>query len=579
MSWKWSLFWLIAFFTSGGVGVAALLWLTSLPPIPDCQKLPVLVPDADRLYCAREAARSGDAAQLMAAVQVVQNWPTQHPLHQEAQRLLSHWSEGLLRAARQRIEQSDLVGAIALASAIPPSSPLYDEARQAIAEWNNQWHQGDQIVQTAREALRQQNWRKASEQLLALGQMENDYWRRQQADTLTRQILAEKTGWESLKKARKLAKDEKNKRDLAQAIALVYPIDRQTETWGQARFDLARWSGKLADAALQQWQRGDTEGAIALGRQIPASVQLPTPQQDLVRLSHATQLATADTSPWFPSLVQSWGLLEGVAAVQAIPPESPFYLRAQALLQEWQDHLQDVQQLQTASTLAALGQRPPLEWAIAQANQIAPGRPRRTQAQTLAAHWRLQLERTEDMPYLRRAMQRAAPGTIESLQAAIAAARQVPRRALWAEAEQAIATWTDQIETIEDQPILDRAQQLARQNRLRDAIRAARQIGQGRALFAQAQAAIDGWQAEITRVETAQDRRILDRAVAQANRGRLTAAIDLAAQIGRGRPLYSEARGAIAQWEAERAAAWESWSAPVEPDPAPFYTDDEYLPQ
>ncbi|NET38548.1 MAG: hypothetical protein F6K19_42235, partial [Cyanothece sp. SIO1E1] len=41
----------------------------------------------------------------------------------------------------------------------------------------------------------------------------------------------------------------------------------------------------------------------------------------------------------------------------------------------------------------------------------------------------------------------------------------------------------------------------------------------------------------------------------------LTAAINVASQIGYGRALYRKAQGAIANWSVERAEIWAAWEA------------------
>ncbi|NET36598.1 MAG: hypothetical protein F6K19_31985, partial [Cyanothece sp. SIO1E1] len=176
----------------------------------------------------------------------------------------------------------------------------------------------------------------------------------------------------------------------------------------------------------------------------------------------------------------------------------------------WELQLQDVTRLQLAQTTANLNLRSAFKWAIAQAQQIEPDRPRRSQAQTLVAHWHQEIERIEDGPYLLQARQLAQSGTISSLQAAITQASQVPMgRALRAEAQGLIYAWNYQIETLEDQPLLDQAWALARQGRRNAAIRQAAKISSGRALYPKASGAISHWRREIRQVQRARERAIL----------------------------------------------------------------------
>ncbi|MEO0708404.1 MAG: hypothetical protein AAF050_22455, partial [Cyanobacteria bacterium J06649_5] len=149
-------------------------------------------------------------------------------------------------------------------------------------------------------------------------------------------------------------------------------------------------------------------------------------------------------------------------------------------------------------------------------------------------------------------------------------------RALRIEGQTYIAEWEDRIEIIEDQPIMNAAQTLAAAGDLDEAIVEAQKVAEGRALRADAQTAIKGWVEEI---QTIEDQPILIRAENFAARGRLTDAIATAALIGPGRALSDEAEVSIAIWAKERAYIW-SLEAPA---PEPYeggydvgYSDDIY---
>ncbi len=573
--WVGSALWLLAFAVSAGLGMQALQWLTRLPSLPDCQRMSFAAADGDRLHCAREAARqsaqTGDLKPLLAGVELVHRWSPNHPLYAEAQELLAQWSQSILAIAEQRLAQNDLADALNIAQAIPPSSPSYPQAQEAIADWQTQWQQGETLYATALTALRQQNWALASEQLVELGKLPHDYWHTHQMNALTSQIVVEQTAWQSLDQARQAAAKARPESWQA-AIALAQKISPQSVTWDAARVELQQWSQALLDIGLQRWREGDVAGAVAIGQDIPSNLELPAEQQHLVRYSHAQALARWDaTEQVQPSWGQVWRLQEAIAAVQPIPASSPFYVPAQVAMQSWREQLQDVQQLQVASAVASLGHRPAYELAIAQANQLDTTRPRRLQAQTLISAWNQEIQRLDDLPLLNYAQTLAQSGNISALQAAIAAAQQVPQsRALWQDAQAAIATWTSQIQTVQDQPILAEAEELAQAGNLRQAMRTATKIERGRALYEQAKTLIGQWQATLTQTLIAEDRKLLDAATAQATRQHLSEAIGLASQIASDRPLYREAQDAIARWQTERAAIWSSWesqSAPEFSDP------------
>ncbi|MBW4655098.1 MAG: hypothetical protein KME20_18945 [Kaiparowitsia implicata GSE-PSE-MK54-09C] len=572
---------------SGGLGISGLLVLTQLPPLPECQTVSTASADVEQLHCAREAARGGDLPGLLAAMTLAGSWTDRHPLYAESQTLLATWSQAALDLARKKYSESDMQGAISIAQAVPTNSSLYAEAQTLIATWNNEWQDGEAIYATAQDALKAQNWTLASEQITELGKVSNPYWAERRMAELTDQVVVEQEAWKTLQAARNVATGA-TPDALRGAIAQILTINPQTHVWQAAQTELQAWSTGLAAVALQRWQAGDIEDAYDLGRQIPLEVALPAESQHLVLVSHAHHLSQWDSQlDWQPSIPQMVKLREAIAALRTIPLNSRFHPTAQALLQSGEAQLADVAQLNYAQALAALGQRATLEWAMAQASLVERDRPRRIQAQTLIDHWQQEIQRIEDMPLMARAYELAQPGTIADLNAAIEAAGQVPQtRALWAEAKGAIDTWTAQIQTLEDRPILTRAERYAADGNLARAVREARTVQPQRALYEEARAAIRQWQIELDRVRMADDRKVLDEATALANRNRLTQAINIANQIGGDRPLHGEAQRAIAQWDAQRAALWQQWEAdgaepsprsessapssePIEPSPTP----------
>ena len=117
--WRWSLLALVLLGILGGTGVTAVVWLVTLPPPPDCAHPDKLTLDGERLYCAREAARSGELPKLIAGLDLVKHWDKEHPLQSEAKKLQEEWSAQLLRIARGKVMQSDLKGAIAIIKPYP----------------------------------------------------------------------------------------------------------------------------------------------------------------------------------------------------------------------------------------------------------------------------------------------------------------------------------------------------------------------------------------------------------------------------------------------------------------------------
>ncbi|NJR63636.1 MAG: hypothetical protein HC769_35575 [Cyanobacteria bacterium CRU_2_1] len=543
--WRWTLMWLAALAILSGMGTAALLWLVSLPPPPDC-KQPTL--DMERLYCAQQAVQSGELPELIAGLNLVKQWTPEHPMYAEAKKLKEEWSKQILAIAREKVRASDLKGAMELIRHIPESTPAYEEAQAAVAEWQKQWSQGEEIYAKVQDAMKNQNWNLASEQIAVMAELENPYWNARRANDLAQQLNIERRARQTLTQAQKLA-EMGSPEQLSEAIAIVEQLPDGSYAMADAKANRKQWSQLLVSQAIDLWQQGNTERASAI-LQVSAKIT-PAPElQDLILFGNAYGQASTISSRWLPSLEQIWKLMEAIAAIQQVQPESQFYTQAQIHKSNWQSQLKDSIQLEYANLFASLGQRSTFELAIAQAQQIAPDRPRRLQAQTLISFWFDEIERLEDEPRLRYAQSLAQSGQIPDLQAAITEASKIPQsRSLRLEAQSWIATWRNQIQVVEDQPYLDRAYVLAQQGDLNGAIDAANAIRPERALYAEAQYAIDGWQSELIRTsQVAHDRPLLNQAHSLAESGNLSEAIQVASQISSGRALYGEAQSSIARW-------------------------------
>lgn len=554
-SWNWPLLCLAALGLVSGMGAAALLWLVSLPPPPECKQPASLTLDIERLYCAQQAIQTGGLPELIAGLKLLQQWNPEDALYAETQKLAEDWSKQVLAIAREKVLQSDLDGALAAIQHIPKTTPVYQQAQELADYWQTQWQEGEAIDAKAQDALKQQNWTLASEQVALLADFSNSYWNTQRANALAQQIGTEKQARQILARARNAAQGGQPQQFRA-AITLGQEISSTTHTWQEGRQDLRKWSQTLVAIGTQRWEAGDRTGAVEALQAAPRSTNI-SELEDWVWFSHTYRLLNQSipsqqpSYSWFPSGKQVWNLMEAIAAIGKVKPDSPFYQQAQTMQKNLQGQLHDLTQLHYATLLAELGQQSTLDLAIDQARLITPDRPQRVQAQTLIAYWYEQIERVEDQPYLDRATALAKSGAVPDLQAAIAEASLIPQgRALRREAQGWIATWRDQIEIIEDQPYLDRAWAFANAGNLAEAIEAAEMIHPGRALHGDAQSAIYSWQAQLIRNrQIAEDRPILDRAKAIANSGDLYNAIQVASQIGAGRVLYPEAQGLISTWD------------------------------
>lgn len=214
-----------------------------------------------------------------------------------------------------------------------------------------------------------------------------------------------------------------------------------------------------------------------------------------------------------------------------------------------QDQVSGWNSLASAGLKAEIGTVESLEEAITEAQNIPIGNFLYEEAQELITRWQSE---TEAVTYLSQAQQLAQEGNKSAYQAAITEANLVPvDNPRYEEAQSQIRSWNRQIAIIEDQPILDLAKQWSRGgdlDSLQRAIAQARLISVNRPLYSEAKDLISQWQREI---QTQQDRPILNEAIALGNAQEFAQAIQVAQRIDADRALYSEAQGKIQGWRRE----------------------------
>ena len=578
----WPLVWVAILLSAGGVSLRAVSVMTQNPPLPDCSQSAMLGSDSERLLCARASVRSGSAQALIEAIELVDPWQPSNPHYEEANRLMNRWSKALLSELGDMVQRGEMQRAKSLAARIPERVEIYPQVKSAVATWDKEWVTGKEFEENILKAVESENWTGARRDLQKLKMLNTGYWVRTRHDQLEEKIDREETARRQLGKARKLAAEGSETGDLSklgQAFAIAQEINLKTAAWKEVQPDLDQWAERVMYYSFQKWEQEDINAAIKVVQLVPPDLAFTAEAQDLLSFGHAQRLAD-NSSALTPSYGQVYNLIEAINAVQRISPNSPFYTEAQERLKTWQHKLDDMVQLQYASTLADIGQKPTYELAIAKAQQITQERPQRIQAQTLVSHWEKEIQRMEDRPILDRAVSYAKAGGKENLKKAIAEAGKVEQgRALRIQGQTFIAEWEDRIETIEDQPIMAKAEEFAIAGDLEEAIAQAGTIEEGRALHDEAKAAIEGW---VDEIQIAEDRPLLARAESLAARGSLTAAIDLASQIWPGRALYPEASASIAIWDRERAYIWslraaeeESYSA-ADSYAADSYSNDYY---
>jgi hypothetical protein len=235
-----------------------------------------------------------------------------------------------------------------------------------------------------------------------------------------------------------------------------------------------------------------------------------------------------------------------IVIAQKIAAERPLYHKAQELITTWQLEIEDVAHLDRARDLARQGTVADLTAAITEAQLVADTNPRSSEAKQQANRWRRQVETIEDRPLLDHAENLAILEDATSLQAAINEASQISSgRALYREAQSKIWSWTRKIQQFQDQPYLDQARVLASSGNLTSAITAAQRIQPGRALSGEAQAAIKDWRGQIqARLNWQEARQVALQGTPEA----LVQAIRQADRVPTTSPLRIDVNIAIAQW-------------------------------
>lgn len=513
-TWRWLLLTLMGCIATSGAAVGAFVWLINLPPTANCENPASINTDRAQLYCAQVAAETGNLEDILTSLALIGSWGETHPLHYEVQPLVEQWSWVALKEAQQKLNDSDLNRAIELIDYIPIFSPVYNTAQESLQAWNAEWDQGNAIWQEAQTALQNQDWATASKKVIALSELRNQHWRVNQVQALSQQIRQERRARQQLATAVEAASGG-GVAQLGGALRTVSQIDDSTYAYQAAQPYMDRWSDWLLNLGLDQWYASNLDEAISLGHNAAVNPNRAKAAQELIWLSKARQMAQQSIGTWRTSPDQLIKLYRAMVVANQIAQDSPYYPQAQSSVATWRTHLADLGKLQMAQLPGRLQHLETLKLAIDQAAQVPLGNPRRQQAQTLIAHWRLEVERLEDRPYLTKAHQLAESGTIEGLQQAIASASNIPlNRALRNEAQSWIYVWNHQIEVRQDRPTLTAARQLAGDGNYSQAIAKASNIKIGRALFDEAQAAIAGWRQDIYAIERARQR-ALSRAAAR----------------------------------------------------------------
>ncbi len=554
---NWKLWLMLGVFTCTGTGVFALAVLLRLPGLPNCPAIFWPLASASmRMQCAQIAASKQTAKDLLEAIQLVDSLPADHPLRQEADRLVELWSTDVLNLAEELFQSGKLKEAIEDAHRIPTKASAYKLVEERIQRWQKIWDKAETLYKKAEDSLRKMDWREAFSFAVRLTDSDNRYWQTTKYQELSTRITQTREDGSKLGRAERLA-EEGGGDNLLEAIKLAQAISPDSLLYKRAQDLLPKFGNKLLDVAEYRLDKRDLDGALAILNKLPDIGDLKEKSQDLTILANAQSQVWKDSVP---------SLEDAIAQAQRIGRDRPLYGKAQKLIVRWQQEIEALATLEKARSLAQGGSNSDLSAAIAQTAQISTSNPRWGQVNKETQAWTERVQTTEDRPILDQATAVAAAGDVNALQAAIQIASQIrPGRALYAEAQGKVADWTGQIQRYQDQPTLDRAREQAGMGDLDGAIATASAIANGRSLYADAQADIRDWRKR-TQAQTtaAADQSTLQQARQAASAGSadaLARAIQIANQVAAGSPQRSEAEGAIADWSNQLLSLAENQAA------------------
>jgi soluble cytochrome b562 len=532
------LFWgVTAMIGFSGLGVLSATALLRLPTLPNCPA--IFWPTASaslRMYCAQLAADKRTAKDLLRAIDLINTLPQDHPLRPEINRNIELWSEEILILSEEAFQAGDLDKAISTARRIPERTPAHAKVEGQIAQWEATWKKAEGIYDKAEQFLKDENLRQAFQTATQLLDVGNQYWETTKYREINDLIVATRLDSNKIDKAKGLS-EQSGLKNLLAALKLVEEIKPESHLYVKAQSLVSEFSRSMLSLAEAALDRRQYDEALNITRQIPDKANLQEEIRDFNMIAEAESQAWGGMVP---------NLEAAIIAVQRIKSDRPLYGKAQQLVSDWQAEIQDVTMLERARQIAQPGTTGDLRAAIAEAQRIPFGNPRRKQAEQEIGRWQQQIETSEDQPFLDRATQLASAG---NLQAAITEAGRInPGRALYEEASRSIDEWTSQLQRGQDQPLLDRARQLANGGDLSGAIAAAQQIGSGRSLYNDAQSDISDWSSQL---EQSQDQPLLNQARQLARQGDISSAIALAQRIDPGRGLYDEAQSDIQQWRGQ----------------------------
>lgn len=463
-------------------------WRPEHPLYPEAQRRTKLWSEAI-LRLAQQQIRQGNHQE---AIKIARSIPVSSPLYPEAQAASATWQEELQKAQdttnqfqKALKEQKWILAGALIGNLSAYEQPYWTNARiQALIQQMSAEKQAWQQLEEARELVKTNQIAQLEEAIALVAKIN--------PKSYTHAIAyKEQTRWS--RTLIKIAANNYKNQDFQGVIKVLQRIPESASLYQEAQdwTLLAR-----ADQAVKKPNILSLLDAIAAARQIEPDSPLNGLAAKKTKLwesqlQGATKLQIAQLTA---SLGQRLTFLSAIDYAQKVPPKHPQRLLAQTFIAQWRKQIQQIDNrklLVQAQKLAESGTLEQLKRAVEVASAVKLGQPLRQDAQNAIAKWTVAIQTIEDQPLLDMARTYAQQ---QNLTAAIAIASTIrPNRALSAEAKKETTAWVIQVQTAQDRPILEAATALADQGRYDAAIATAAQIPPGRALYSQAQAAIAQW--------------------------------------------------------------------------------------
>lgn len=495
--WRYFLSWpfwgVVLVILCGTLGFKATSWLLQSSGPNSC--VSVYWPMASgsmRLYCAQIEAETRTVSGLLEAIALVDDLPADHPIRGEVDRYIEAWSLEILNLAEEQFQEGELDTAIQIVAQIPPNSNAAQMASDRQIQWQEIWRKGETLYGNITALLQKSEWTQAFQEAVKLTFLDSRYWSTLKYNAVIDQIEVARTESSKLDQAyEKLRQGGID--NLLQVINLAKAITPESYAYEEAQSLMGDAKNGILKLAQQHIKNQNWGSLETMAKKIPTSLAMDREVKEWLIFANGGKKATQGTV----------GQLEAaMVELQMVPSDSAFYDDAQYLIGAWGREIDDVIFLDQARTIAQGGSLTNLSEAIAKARLIEASNPKFNDAKEEISGWQRRIETMEDQPIIDQANRLAAPGTLESLRAAIAHISLVPpNRALSAQAQSKKVAWQNTIERREDQPILNQAIALANNNNYRAAISTAERITTGRVLHSEAQSKIRTWKQELTASE------------------------------------------------------------------------------